>query len=435
MLKLRYTVRLMGAFISRFKGVIFLGVGIGVLAFLALRFIGPMLIDGTAQRIGMTGRFHADSLPEPIMAAIGEGLTKINLSGEVEPALAERWETPDRGKTWVFYLNKNKIWQDGKPITANTIKYSFEDVEVTMPDNFTISFALKTPLSSFPSVVSKPVFKKGLLGTGEWKVEGLSLTGEFIEKITIKNKDGDKKVYKFYPTEDRTKLAFKRGEVDVLEDLVDPAPFGAWPNAILEKTVVPKRHVTVFFNLENNIFKDKALRQALAYAIDKDLLGGERALGPIPPSSWAYNPQIKPYDYDPERARELIEKAPDEPVKLATTPALLPVAEKVAKDWEAVGVKTEVEVVSTIPLDFQALLIIYDTSLDPDQYSTWHSTETVGNIAHYNNPRIDKLLEDGRIELSSEKRKTIYMDFQRFLVEDSPAIFLYHPTSYRVLRR
>ena len=76
-----------------------------------------------------------------------------------------------------------------------------------------------------------------------------------------------------------------------------------------------------------------------------------------------------------------------------------------------------------------------DIPKDPDQYSLWHSTQTSTNVSRLANPRIDKLLEDGRIELDQETRKKIYLDFQRFLVEEVPAVFLYHPEYYTIKRK
>ena len=166
------------------------------------------------------------------------------------------------------------------------------------------------------------------------------------------------------------------------------------------------------------------------YAIDKKDLG-ERALSSISPFSWSYNPQVKPYEKDIEKTKE----AKDLTLKLSTLPNLLKLAEKIAKEWQEVGVNVEVEVVTSVPSDYDAFLATVDIPKDPDQYSLWHSTQTGTNISKYNNPRIDKLLEDGRTELDQETRKRIYLDFQRFLIEDSPAIFLYHPTFYTVTRK
>ena len=119
---------------------------------------------------------------------------------------------------------------------------------------------------------------------------------------------------------------------------------------------------------------------------------------------------------------------------LSTFAEFVPLAEKIAKDWTDLGITTRVKVESGIPQSYQALLAAQDIPLDPDQYPLWHSTQTQTNITRYGNPKIDKLLEDGRKEIDMENRKKIYYDFQRYLVEDVPAIFLFHPTSYRVWR-
>ena len=116
-------------------------------------------------------------------------------------------------------------------------------------------------------------------------------------------------------------------------------------------------------------------------------------------------------------------------------PNLLKTAEKIAEEWRNIGMTVEIEVVTSVPQDYEAFLATVDIPKDPDQYSLWHSTQTGTNISRFKNPRIDKLLEDGRTELDQEARKKIYLDFQRFIVEDVPAIFLYHPTFYTVTRK
>ena len=176
--------------------------------------------------------------------------------------------------------------------------------------------------------------------------------------------------------------------------------------------------------------KDVAI-YALNYAIDKERYKENRALGPISPFSWAYNPQVKQYNKDVTKTKDV----KDLNIKLSTLPNLLSVAEEVKKDSEAAGVKVEVEVTPTIPDNFQAFLATVDIPKDPDQYSLWHSTQMGSNISNYKSPRIDKLLEDGRTELDQEIRKKTYLDFQRFIVEDSPAIFLYHPTFFSVTKK
>ncbi len=99
-----------------------------------------------------------------------------------------------------------------------------------------------------------------------------------------------------------------------------------------------------------------------------------------------------------------------------------------------VPVKVEVKIINSIESDFQAILIAQQIPLDPDQHALWHSTQDT-NISRYSELKIDKLLEDGRKISDFDKRQEIYQDFQRFLVEDSPAIFLQHPVTYTIERK
>lgn len=442
MLTIRYWVRLFTAFLKKFWPLILAGGLIGVAVFAILRFLFPVIFSHN-ELVGMVGRYHTDSLPTGVLKLIGEGLTNIDEHGQVTPGLAESWKGEDNGKTWIFTLKQGLKWQDGTPVTSKSIQYSFEDVTTETPNDQTIIFKLSSEFSPFPTIVSRPTFKRGLLGTGDWRVQKISLAATYVEMLVLKNEIGETKTIKFYPTEERAKLAYELGEVDRLADIINPSPLDTWNTALVDSTSNSSRFVAIFLNTaksDNNILADKKVRQALSYAIDKKSLSNSRAIGPISPMSWAYNPQIKDYAYDASRAKELLSDIPKaeleaSEVKLVTNPALLEVADKIKLYWEAVGVTTTVLVSSTIPTDYQAFLAIYDIPSDPDQYSTWHSTQTETNISHYQNPRIDTLLEQGRTELDQEKRKKIYLDFQRFLLEDAPAIFLYHPASYSIQRK
>ena len=431
-------MRLILTFAFKFKGLLILGLFFGILTFFAAQLITKKYLV-TSERIGLTGRFQPSTLPDFILEDIGDGLTQIDESGTTIPNLASSWETSDKGKTWVFHLKEDLFWQDGKKLTSEKIKYNFYDVEVEYSDDMTISFKLKDPFVPFPTAVTQPVFKKGLLGTGEWKVDKIIIRGEYIHQLTIK-KGQERKIYKFYPTEDKTKLAFKLGDVDKIIQIFNPDPLQNWNTTKVEKNLVLDQNVTIFFNTKEGFSSEKQARQALYYAIDKEKLAEDRSIGPLSPNSWAYNPQVKPYNYDPSRTKELIEDLPKEikdnlPFKLVTTPLLLPVAEKIARDWENVGIKTTVLVSSVVPSTYDGFLVIFDTPKDPDQYSLWHSTQVETNISKYTNPRINKLLEEGRVELDREERKKIYLDFQRFLAEDAPSAFLYHPTWYTIERK
>lgn len=430
MLSLRYIIRLIQAFLKRFKVIIFISIFVGILCFLVLNFLLPNF-SSENRKIGVVGRYTTDNIPDEITSKLSRGLTKVDISGNVNPAIAKSWESSDDGKTWTFYIDENAKWQDGKKIISNDINYEFSDARIERIDDTTIKFILDSNFAAFPIIVSKPLFKKGLIGTNEWKIKNISMVGGYLQKLTITNNKNDKITYKFFPSEERLRLAFKLGEIDIIEKIQDPSPFETWKVVNIEKEVGYNNFVAIFFNTEDEKLSDKSVRQNLAYLIDKSSFIDERALGPISPNSWSYNPQVKQYSKDLEKAKDI----KDTKIILSTLPNLLKTAERVKKDWEEAGVICEVQIVTNVPENYQAFLATVDIPKDPDQYSLWHSTQTATNISRLKNPRIDKLLEDGRRELDKEIRKKIYLDFQRFLVEEVPAVFLYHPTFYTISRK
>ncbi len=442
MRNLRYYYKFLIAFISRFKGILLIGLVAGIIISLSLKFIYPFFSSRSQERIGVIGKYSTANLPHSILSLISGGLTETETTGLIKPQLASSWSAGDDGKTWTFRLKDGVKWQDGKEITSDDLVYTFSDVAVEKPDRKTIVFRLKSSFSPFPGIASKPIFKRGFLGFGPWKVAKITVSGSFVQRITLVNDQKQKKTFIFYPTEERAKLGFKLGQVNKLEGIFNPSPIDSWKTINATNSPNKDEVVAIFFNTSPNsrLLSEKTIRQALSYAINKDKLGSTRAVSPISPLSWAYNPQVKPYDYNPDKAKEIIGGLPKElkqdlSIRLVTTPILLNQAEKIAKDWESVGMDVILQVTSVIPSDFDAYLAIFDIPKDPDQYAIWHSSQVSTNISRYLNPRIDKLLEDGRTELDQETRKNIYIDFQRFLVEDSPAIFLYHPTSYTIERR
>lgn len=435
----RYYFRLVWAFLQRFKVIILIAIVFGIFFFFIVRSL--FSVNNTpSQTIGVSGKFTVNTLPVSILYQISSGLTKVNPDGSIAPDIAQSWETPDKGKTWIFKINNSIKWQDGKNVKANDINFAFSDVSVSYPDDSTIIFKLQNSYSAFPYVVSKPIFKKGLLGVGDWKVKNISLSANFVEKIDLTNSNKDKITYRFFPTEERTKLAFKLGQVQKIVDINDKSDFDNWKKIKIDEKINTGEYVGVFFNTQDKVLTEKTIRQALSYAIDKSMYDANRAIGPIASTSWAYNSQVKTYAYDKEKAKGIIDqykkdaKINELQINLLTYPVLLSTAEKVAKDWEDIGIKVNLQSVTTEPGDFQALLAIFDTPDDPDQYSMWHSTQTETNITHYQNSRIDKLLEDGRSEIDMNTRLRIYLDFQRFLVEDAPVAFLYYPKSYSISR-
>jgi len=335
-------------------------------------------------------------------------------------------------------LKKNIFWQDKKPLRASDINYSFKDVVSTVIDPYTIRFKLSESFAPFPSLTTQPLFKKGLIGLGEYKVIAIENEGKFISKITVERKKM-KIIYKFYPNENDAVVGFKMGEVDAIKDISNIESLKKIKGIKIIEENKENQYVALFINTRAGIFQEKSFRQALSYAIEDKLIKEKRAYGPISPNSWAYNPNIKTYDYNLDSAQKLLEKSVSgsESAKIQVKLTALRPYSKYSKliidSWKKLGIETRTEITTLPPVNFEVLLGAQEIPKDPDQYLMWHSTSKL-NLTGYNNQRIDKLLEDGRTIVDKNQRKEKYYDFQKFLVEDSPVIFLYYPTTYTVTR-
>ncbi len=384
--------------------------------------------------VGVVGKFTLSQIPAPIEKKLGVGLTVIGEDLLPKPGLAASWEVLEGGKRYRFKLKDNLKWSNGKAIRAEDLNFAIPNVSVKK-ENGVIEFSLPEAFSPFPSILSKPVIKDGLLTAGEYNVAEIKVNGKFLERVVL-DSGKEQITFRFYDSVSQALLGFRLGEIDELQELIKKPEEASWPNVKLTNGVRKDMVVGVFYNTSNPLLADKSIRQALSYAIADKTYGQLRATSPINPDSWAYNKFAKEYEYSAARAKELLSKATKEPLKLelAATPELLFVAENVANDWRAVGVETEVKVVSTPSDSFQAMIKVLEIPPDPDQYIYWHSTQET-NFTNLQSAKIDKLLEDGRQTFDQEQRREVYLDFQRFSAEEAPATFMYHPTTYTISRR
>ncbi len=395
--------------------------------------------------IGLIGNYTLETLPSDIKDLISMGLTRITPEGNATPAAAISWEIKNQGKTYTFALDQQLKWHDGKQLDAKQINYQIKGVEIKIIAKDKIEFHLKEPFAPFLVATSHPLFRKKTIGLGNYKIKSLTTRyGNIVSKLELepvdRTKNKEKYTFNFYPTQEMLRNAFVLGEVKEAWGAQNIEEFKKWSNVkITPQRELNNKYAAVFFNTQKTPFSEKRFRQALAYAIKKPKKEA-RALGPISPLSWAYNKSIKAYDFNPSHAKKILKEAKIEPgqieIKLTTFSGLLPWAEKIKSDWEAIGIKTTIGIENPNfqGEDFDALLAFGPITPDPDQYYLWHSNQA-GNITKFSNQRIDKLLEEGRQIFVKEKRKEVYQDFQRFLVEESPAIFLYYPESFRLSRQ
>lgn len=211
----------------------------------------------------------------------------------------------------------------------------------------------------------------------------------------------------------------------------------------------------VAFNFEDAILAHREVRQALAYATDRATLirymwrGQARAASSLlPPNHWAFEPNVKQYDYDPARAQQLLDAAgyrrgPDGvrfhlEIKSSTEESARLLCEALAEEWKRVGVALELR-----PLEFATFYAdvtrgsfqLYTHrwvggNNDPDMFEFVFSSKRMppegANRGHYRNAALDALLARERVEMEREKRKSILSEIQKLVAEDEPYINLWY---------
>lgn len=444
-----------------------------VVAVLFFSLVLPAILDRVTTKprryIGLVGGYSIQNLPPEISQLISMGLTQVEPDGTVSPGIARRWSIEDEGQTYRFIIRDDLIWHDGKPVEPQDIQYVFDDVETITTQNDVV-YKLPDTFVPFPTTVSQPLIREetnlryrfwpqtSYYGVGLFRVAKADVQNNGQLNELVLDGPNERRIYRFYLTEQEARTAFKHGLIDELQDLTEPGEIATWPSITSTATLQKNRYLAVFFNTQSPLFL-KNIRQALSYATPKPS-NNKRALGPISPDSWVYLPSIKEYEFSYERALErLLAELPPQPLSftLSTTPIFADQAEEIKRSWEELGdvavpacqddsdvtdtsqcanLDIQVELlISPFPdtKDFQALLIGQEAPADPDQYSLWHSDQPT-NFTRYQNTRIDSLLEQGRQVADREERRAIYQEFQQFLLEDAPAVFIHYLETYTIAR-
>lgn len=216
------------------------------------------------------------------------------------------------------------------------------------------------------------------------------------------------------------------------------------------------------YNLTNPLFQDKRVRQAITHAIDRNVIVDELLVGHGTvahshgsPARWDYNPDVPQFDYDPDRARQLLAEAGwtdtdgdgilDKDGQKFSFTLQTNQGNKIREDsavliqdyLKQVGIEVNVEFIEwntfvndhLLAKNFDAVIVGWSLGVDPDAYEIWHTNGGPFNFISYSNPRVDELLEQGRRTLDQEERKRIYAEFQAILAEEQPYTFLYFANS------
>ncbi len=339
----RFLFWLIAEFGKKYAKSIGIGVVVGLVVMVLFWYFAPQVaisIFSPVERIGVVGQYTPATVPLFVQKDISFGLTKIDADGTAISGLAESWEATDSGKTYIFSLRTDLVWHNGDPVTARDVNYNIRDVTFEVVDDHTIIAKLQDPYSPFPTLVSKPIFRKGLLGFGEYKVVNLQLKGDTIAYLKLEPLDPKKimREYRFYRNETEAVAAFKLGDIDVVSDITDPAQLASWKGASVEKSIRYDRVVALFFNTINGRMTDKSIRQALAYGLPSEF-PGDHAYGPIASQSWAYTDKVRHYAQNLPLAKKTLTGSPlastSATLTLSTFPSYEAVANTIAQSWKS----------------------------------------------------------------------------------------------------
>ena len=452
----------------------------------------------------------SDSASGEISGHIFSGLTKYDKDIRITGELAESWDISPDGLQITFHLRKGVKWHDGAEFTSEDVLFTYQTVinpqtptpyssnygpvdKVEIPDLYTVRVKYKEPyapaleswgMGILPKHVlegkdlSSPDLNRNPIGTGPYKLREW-VTGQ---KIVLEAFDGyyegrpgiSRYVARIIPDTATMFLELKFGGLDFMG--ITPPQYKLQADTkffdkYFQKFRYPSFGYTYLgYNLLNPLFSDKRIRQAMAHAVNKKeiiagvLLGyGTPCTGPFPPESWAYNPEVKDYEYSPAKALELFSDAGwkrnsegilmknNKPLSFTVlvnqgNDARLKTAQIIKEQLKRVGIEMNIKVLEWQAMlhdfidkkRFEAIIMGWGLSRDPDLYDIWHSSKTKEgefNFISYKNEEVDRLVIEGRQTFDSGKRKKIYNRIHEILADEQPYLFLYVPDGLPVLHK
>ena len=441
-----------------------------------------------------------DGASSAIAGQIFNSLLKYDENLEFEGDLAESWEVSKDYKTIRFNLKTKKNWSDDHPITCKDVLFTWK--AVTHPDTRTpygsdyqlvssaecvndYQFIAKynepyaPALETWASLhilpehllknedINNTYFSLNPVGSNYYALDSW-VTGQQLKLKANPNAIHgkpliDNKVSRIIPDLSSQFMELIAGNIDLMS--INPIQYSrVFPNrSELNNKINLYKEMgngyTYFgFNLNKKPFDDINIRKAISYAIDRQeiidgvLLGlGEEITSPYKPGTYWENKNIKKLSFNPQKAKELLEKSGYhlnnniyEKDGIPLSFEILTNQNKqremtavlIQRRLQDIGIDVSIRVIEWASFvnrfiktgEFQAVVLGWSLSLDPDQYSIWHSSQQGPgqfNFIGYSNKRVDDLLEKGRQELNKEKRKAIYDEFSAILYEDQPIVYLY----------
>lgn len=417
-------------------------------------------------------------------------------TAEIVPSLAKTWKVSSDGLVWTFQLRQDAKFHDGSPVNAQAVVYSLQrairmklgpswillqnldtnSIRATGP--YEVQMTLKHPYGAFlatlatdvASIVNpKVVEAHGGVRDGannEWMSSHDAGSGPFYVKEIVVNQrvilarfdqywKGPAKIqeaaWEYVKEPSNQELFLKTGQADIALQvpLKDMADLAKDPNV----QVLQAPSINIFYiaiNTQRKPFNDVRVRQALNYAINKENLiryvqfgYGRQLKSPIPEGMPGYDPSFWHYEYNPEKAKQLLAQA-GYPNGFSTSIYLSAsyadwqqVATLMQADLQKIGVKLDIKTYAgptwrslrdkgeapMVPITW------YPDYNDPDDYVypllSGSNVGAGGNWSFYRNTQLDRLMEQAKVEQDSAKRMELYKEVQQIAVEDAPWIFMY----------
>jgi ABC-type transport system substrate-binding protein/methyl-accepting chemotaxis protein len=437
-----------------------------------------------------------------VLSNIFEGLVQFGERADIRPAIAERWEISPDGRIYTFYIREAARFHNGRRVRAEDIKYSFERqmrqnedaaawvfrpivgaeqfmsgesdtcagitvageqvvrLELIQP----VAFFLATLCMDYSYIVPKEEVERTPMdfairpiGSGPFRVVEPVLGKEaqlerfsnywnpelpYVDRLTVNFGVSAEDIFD----------KFLRGELSYVNDLpltyLEELKRRAADVHVLEAVQLQTRMMV--FDCERPPFSDRRVRQAICYAIDRakfleEVYGGmaEAAIGPIPPGLLGYDAAERGYEYDPARARILLEEAGyggGFDTEIWWPESVSPTVECLRDDLASVGIRAEFKYANAA--DMQRALKLrmvpiagrdwYADYPDPDNftYVQFNSNNRDLFIGTYSNEEVDRLTNEARSVMNREERAAIYREVSRLLLEDAPCAFLAHRRSF-----
>lgn len=425
----------------------------------------------------------------PSRFGVGETLVKLNAEMKIEPLLADSWKRVD-DLTWKFHIREGVKFHNGKPVTAEAVKSSFERAlklnkrtsEVLLVDTITangqeLTLKTKKPHEALLGNIADPLttivdtsaavdtFTKAPICTGPFKVKSYTANSTVVVE---KNKDywGDKAkvdeaTFKYIKDDNTRAMALQSGEIDAATNIPSNnlALFADKSKYNTDK-ISSLRIIMAYISFNNEFLKDPAVRKAISLGIDRDTYGktllkgsSVAAIGPFPGSLPFGNKNLTGYKYDKAAAAKLLSDAgykdtdgdgilEKDGKKLAlnlafyTTRSELPIlAEAMQAQFKEIGISTKLQSYESIAQvlkskNFDLCLLSVNTAVTGDPQSflqTYFKTGGSENYGGYSNPEVDALIDKLATEQNIDARYDVATKVQQKLIDDNAYTFIVSP--------